>query len=401
MPRLTKRLIDSLKPRDRDYVVWDSDVKGFGARVRPSGRITYVLKYRVGGGRSGVARKPAIGAHGSITADQARAIARGWLAEVARGGDPGGQRKERRRAPTMAEVADRYLAEHVAEHNKPSTAREFKRLVQTRIKPAIGSLRVGDVSRQDVMNLHHAMRSTPRQVNQTLSVLSKMFGLCEAWGLRPDGSNPCRRVQRFRERKRERFLSTEELARLGAELAEAEATGTELPGAVAAIKLLAMTGCRTGEIVGLKWTRVDMERGVIDLADAKAGARPVGLGAAALAVLAGLERNSEWVIEAARGEPLAYQALARAWRRIRKRAGLGDARLHDLRHGFGTVAGGLGLNAFIIRDLLGHKTLAMSGRYVERDIDPLRTAADAVSGRIAAAMKGESAEVVELPRARR
>ena len=94
MPRLTKRLIDSLKPKDRGYVVWDSDVKGFGGRVRPSGRITYILKYRVGGGRSGIARKPAIGARGSITTDQARAIARGWLAEVARGGDPGGQPRE-------------------------------------------------------------------------------------------------------------------------------------------------------------------------------------------------------------------------------------------------------------------------------------------------------------------
>ena len=91
MPRLPKRLIDSLKPKDRGYVVWDSDVKGFGGRVRPSGRITYILKYRVGGGRSGIARKPAIGARGSITADQARAIARGWLAEVARGGDRGSQ----------------------------------------------------------------------------------------------------------------------------------------------------------------------------------------------------------------------------------------------------------------------------------------------------------------------
>ena len=400
MSRLTKKRIDALKSREQEYTVWDGELPGFGARVRPSGRITYVLKYRVGGGRTGTARKPAIGAHGAITAHEARKIAKDWLAQVARGGDPGGARKEGRSAKSVAEVADKYLFEHMEEHNKPSTAKEVRRLVEKRIKPALGTKRITDLSRGDVARFHHGMRASPRQANHALAVLSKMLSLCETWGLRPDRSNPCRHIKRFPEVERSRFLSPDELARLGAALTEAETTGQEPPGAITAIKLLAVTGCRSGEIVGLRWNHVDLDRAVINLPDAKAGARLVVLGAHALALLAGLKRESERVIEVEAGRPLTYSALARTWQRIRKKAGLDDIRLHDLRHGYGTAAGGLGLNAFLVRDLLGHKTLAMSGRYVERGTDPLRAAADSVAGKISRAMEGKEAEVVELSKAK-
>lgn len=401
MSRLTKKLINSLKPRKQEYIVWDGEIPGFGARVRPSGRITYVLKYRVGGGRTGTPRKPAIGVHGAITVHEARKTAKDWLAQVTRGGDPGGERKEGRTAKSVAEVADLYISDHVEEHNKPSTAKEFRRLVEKRIKPALGTKRITELNKTDVARFHHGMRASPRQANHALAVLSKMLSLCETWGLRPDRSNPCRHIKKFPEVVRSRFLSPGELARLGASLTEAETTGQEPHGAIIAIKLLAFTGCRCGEIVGLVWNHVDLDRAVINLPDAKAGARIVVLGAPALALLAGLNRNSEWVIEAEPGKPLTYSALARTWQRIRKKAGLDNIRLHDLRHGYGTAAGGLGLNAFMVRDLLGHKTLAMSGRYVERDTDPLRAAADSVAGKIAGAMEGKEAEVVELSKAKR
>ena len=399
MPKLTTKHVKALKPRDRDYVAWDSEISGFGARVRPSGRITYIFKYRVGGGRTGTMRKPTIGVHGAITADKAREIARDWAGQVAHGGDPGGQRKENRRALTINEIADRYLTEHVDVHNKASTAREFRRLVERRVKPKLGRMRAAAVTHNDIAKLHSEMKGVPRSANQTLAVLSKLFSLCETWGVRPPHSNPCHGIKKYAEVQRDRFLSAEELGRLGRALREAE--GRELAGAVAAIRLLAFTGARAGEVIGLTWDRMDTEHGVIYLADAKAGARPVPLGAPALEVLSGIKRNSEWVCEAAPGVVLTYNQLNRAWRHVRKAAALDGVRLHDLRHGYGTAAGGLGLNAFVIRDLLGHKTLAMTGQYVQRDTDPLRAAADAVSGQIAAAMKGEEAEVVELAKAKR
>jgi integrase len=239
------------------------------------------------------------------------------------------------------------------------------------------------------------MRERPYEANRTLTLLSKMFNLTEAWGLRPSGSNPCRHVQRYREQKRERFYSTEELKRLGEALAEAERTNVELPGVVAAIRLLALTGCRLGEILALRWEHVDLDKAVLRLAEAKTGARPVSLGDPAVVLLGGLQRQSGPVVCGFDPEsPLSQWVLAKAWRRIREHAGLTNARLHDFRHTVGTYGGQAGFNAFVVRDLLGHKTLAMTGRYVERDADPIRAAADHVSGRIAAALEGKSAEVL-------
>jgi integrase len=227
-----------------------------------------------------------------------------------------------------------------------------------------------------------------------------MFNLAEIWGLRPTHSNPCRGVRPFPERKRERFLNADELSRLGAALADE--THPELPSVITAVRLLALTGCRVGEILALKWDHVDLKAGLLRLADAKAGPRNVTLGAPAISLLAELPKDrSSYVVWGSKPDmPLTIWTLEDAWKRIREAAKLTDARLHDLRHTVGTYAGQAGLNAFIVRDLLGHKTLAMTGRYVERDADPMRAAADSVSGRIAAAMAGEKgAEVVPFSRA--
>jgi integrase len=225
-----------------------------------------------------------------------------------------------------------------------------------------------------------------------------MFNLAEAWGLRPDGSNPCRHVKRFREAKRERFFSGDELKAVGAALAKAEAKGKESRAALLALRLLALTGCRVSEIVSLRWENVDLKAGLIRLPDAKAGARPVALPAPAQAILAERAKESGCVIEGRKpGKPLSRFDLDNAWRRIRKAAKLEDARLHDFRHTVGTYGGQAGYNAFLVRDLLGHKTLAMTGRYVEKDADPLKRAADAVANRIAAAMQGKQAEREALP----
>ena len=391
--KLIKRVVEAHPSGDRDIILWDTELKGFGCKVTPRARKVYFVYYRT---RDGQQRRPTIGLHGTVTCEQARETAKQWLAEVAAGGDPSAQRKAKKDAPTIGELSERYLTEHVEVHNKPSTAREVRRLVESRIKPTLGRIKVHAITRAEVKAWHHAMRETPYEGNRAFSALSKLFSLAvNDWQLRLD--NPCKGVKRYPERKRERFFSEAELARIGAVLTDAERERTELPGTIAAVRLLALTGLRLSEVLMLRWEHFDRDGGALRLPDAKAGARTVSLGALVLATLSEMEQRGHWIVAGPTPEkPFSASTLEKAWRRIRQRAQVPGARLHDFRHTVGTYAAQTGANAFMVRDKLGHKTLAMTGRYVERDADPLRVLSDKVENRIAAAMKGKSGEVVEI-----
>jgi integrase len=394
VPNLTKRFVEGLKPSDCDIYAWDRKLAGFGLRVKPSGVRSYFVQYRTLHGRS---RRLTIGRHGALTVDEARKEARGLLAATSHGEDPAGARAGARKAPSVSQLCDRYLAEHVVIHNRPSTAKEFARLIDRHVRPELGKQKAHAVTRQDIVKLHHRLKDTPRQANHVLSVLSKMFSLAELWGLRPENSNPCRRIKRYDEAKRERFLSEAELKRLGGVLNQAEANQTALLGVINGLRLLALTGCRLSEILRLEWDHVDFEAGVLALPGAKTGTRLHSVGAPALAILASIPRieGSPRVLHGPiSSEPLSTNTIEGAWRRIRKAAGLQDVRIHDLRHTVGTYAGQTGANAFLIRDKLGHRTLAMTGRYVSRDPDPLRSLSNQVENRIASAMRGEISDNV-------
>ena len=211
IPKLTRRAVEALKANGADTVYWDGELTGFGVRVRKSGRRNYVLQTRV----RGKLRWFTIGQHGRITPDEARVAALEILAQAKMGIDPRDADAKRKAEPVMTELGRRFLEEYVPNHCKPSTQGEYRRSVELFIDPAIGEMRISEVERKDIAKLHFDLRDKPYQANRTLGVLSKMFSLAEIWGLRPDGSNPCRHVKRYKESKRERFLSPEETERLG------------------------------------------------------------------------------------------------------------------------------------------------------------------------------------------
>ena len=393
MTKLTNRTVAATRPRDRDVFVWDDELPGFGLRVKPSGVKSYVIQYR---NRHNDSRRITIGRHGVIGPEKARRKAKKMLADVQDGADPATERKDDREAPTVAELAEKYLREHAAPHKKPRSVEEDQRLLRLHVLPALGRKKVAGITRADITGLHHAMRDTPGAANRTLALVSKMLNLAEKWGLRPDGSNPCRHVDRYPERKMERFLSVDELGRLGAVLAEAERTATELRSVIAAVRLLMFTGARLGEILNLEWSHVDFERSCLRLPESKTGAKVIHLNAPALEVLNGIERDgSPWVI-AGRDPNKPLVNLRKPWHRIRKAAGLDNVRLHDLRHSFASVGVAGGLSLPMIGALLGHTQPATTARYAHLAADPLKQAADMIGGRIAAALRGESGEVVEL-----
>lgn len=384
MAKLNKRSVDAAAPGPGERFLWDEELRGFGLRVFPSGRKTFFVQYR--DRVHGRTRRYVLGTYGVLTPAEARALAVEALAEVQKGGAPSETRRQAAQAPTVADLCERYVADYAKARKKPRSLAEDERLIDDFIKPVLGRRKVASVKRPDVVRLHNAMAGTPYQANRALAVLSKMFNLAERWGLRSDGSNPVRQVDRFRERKRERFLSETELARLGKHLAEAEAAGTEKAPTLAAIRLLFFTGCRLSEILGLRWADVDFERRCLRLADSKTGARVVPLNAPALKVLADLEPDdSPWVIRGRRrGAPLVN--LGKPWRRIREATKLGDVRIHDLRHSFASVAAGSGHSLVVIGALLGHRQATTTHRYAHLSDDPVRTATEVVGARIEAAM---------------
>lgn len=357
--KITKRVVDAAPiPEKGENWIRDTELTGFSLRILASGSKTYQVQYRSGG----ATRRVSLGKHGTITCDEARTEAKIILGDVSKGKDPSQERSTYRGAPTIAQVCERFMDEYVPVHCKESTAKEYRRNVDLFIKPAMGTRKVPDITRTDIAKLHHDHRDKPYQANRTLGVLSVVFNQCEVWGFRPDGSNPCRHVKKYTEKKRERFLSPEEMKRLFEVLDECEKDGSESPAMCNAIRLLALTGCRLGEIQTLKWEYIEGK--TFKLPDSKTGAKTVYLGQAVLDVLAKAERieNNPYVITGNK-EGQYLSDFQKPWRRIRKKSGLDDVRIHDLRHSFASFGLANGLNLAEIGKLLGHSQVQTTARY--------------------------------------
>lgn len=380
MTKITKRSVEATTPGDQEFFVWDQELKGFGLRVYPSGRKMYLVQFRA----RGRLRRVNIGLHGAVTAEIARTEAMKHLSTVRLGGDPAGERDHHKTAPTVKEFGQRFLDEHVAVHCKLTTQTEYKRSVELFINPKLGSHRIIDVTRADVVELHQSMKATPYQANRTLGVLSVMFSVANTWDVRTDSVNPCWKVKRYREEQRERYLTASEMARLGKVLRESKSE----PEAVNCIRLLLLTGCRLSEIQKLKWAHVDLKTGALRLPDSKTGAKLVTIGKAAIEILKTIPKikDNPYVITGQiEGQHLTD--MQRPWRRIRKRAGLGDVRIHDLRHSFASDALQLGEDLPMIGKLLGHTQIQTTARYAHLKTDPIKLAADKVANAIAEALE--------------
>jgi len=415
---LTKRVVDAAEPRAKRYEIHDSKLEGFGLRVTPNGVKTWSATYREGdGGRRARKRRVTLGRVGTLTPDEARDAAQKLLASAKLGGDPATAKAMRRATVTVGELAEAFLEKHVEAKRKPGTAAQYSDIINRIVIPELGSMKVDSVKRADLARLHLAWSETPYQANRVLAVVGSMFTFGARVGLVTEGHNPARGIERFPEQGRETFLTVEQLERLGGAIREAETVGvpwdTDLtkpgakhlprdaerrrtkiaPEAAAALRLLIFTGARLREVLHLRWSEVDIERGLLFLPDSKTGKKAIILNAPALAVLAGLPRCGDYVIPGhtratADGtvEHHPRADLKRPWAVVSKRAGLGEVRLHDLRHTFASVGAGSGLGLPLIGKLLGHKHSATTQKYAHLAADPLRKASDGIGATIAAAM---------------
>lgn len=380
---LTDEKVRKLKPTEVEQIIWDQQISGLGVRVTPAGKKSFVLKFRVGG----LSKKPTLGAcgPGALSVAEARAIAVSWKSSAQQGLDPTRARQQERSAPTMNDLCDEYVRRH---GSRKRSGFEDQRKIDVVIKPRIGALRVKDVSQLDVEALHRGMKDRPYEGNRVLALLSKMFSLAEKWGWRE--GNPAQGVEKFAEEKRERFLSRDELVRLDSALtAYAEERGDlTAQDAADAIRLLLLTGCRSGELLSATWSQFDLEKAMWTKPSSHTKTKKVHrvtLSAPAVALLNGLWQRREvpnrYVFPGTGDQH--RKSLKAAWSDIRIRAGIEDVRIHDLRHTSASLMLSAGVPLDIVGRVLGHTQAQTTLRYAHLSDEAGKAATDALGKVIA------------------
>ena len=428
---LTDARVKRLQPGEKDYVEWDEGNRGFGVRVwpagvkSPDGKKTFIAVYRMRGEVS--PRRYTIGSFPSVGVEEARKEAKLILAKAALGQDPSADRSKQRKVMTMSELCDEYLVQGCG-HKKASTTATDKGRIERHIKPLLGKKRINQISKADVRQFLNdvANGKTAADIKtgkfgraivtggkgtatRTLRLLGGIFSYAVDRGYIE--MNPRAGVEGFRDKKNTRWLENIELARLGDALREAETDGipwrqndgvnakhrakianareTISPHAIAAIRLLLLTGCRLREILHLRWQDVSFEQASLHLPDSKTGVRNVYLSAPALNVLAEIPRiegNPFVIVGAEKDKP--RSDLKRPWARLTEYAGLPNLRLHDLRHSYASVGAASGMGLLFVGKLLGHASTATTEQYAHIANDPLRQANETIGQQIADALLG-------------
>ncbi|MGL4576660.1 MAG: tyrosine-type recombinase/integrase, partial [Burkholderiaceae bacterium] len=374
--KLTKTVVEAAQARSVDLELRDTLVPGFFCKVTPAGRKVFMIQYRTNAGER---RKPSLGLFGELSVEQGRALAKDWLAEVRRGGDPGGEKVEARRALTVKDLCVRFMEDYSKTRNRPSTQISYQRQIDRSIVPAFGSKKIPDVTRADVIALMKHMEKSPTQANRVLSCIRKMFNMAELWDYRPDGSNPCRHVPKYPEKRRTRLITDEQMGQLFAYLDKADAEGLEHPTMTLAIRLQFAFAARRSEIMLLQWDWVDLLNRRVVWPESKTGhiSKPISEEAYRLLSSAVRYENSPYVCPAIHDhtQPLAGDTYYQAWRRILRRAGVPPVGTHGIRHRSATDIANSGVPVKVGMALTAHKTVTMFMRYVHAEDDPVRAAA--------------------------
>jgi integrase len=390
MPKLTQELVESLPADGRDRIIFDAGTEGFGIRVTATGRKIFIAQAR----SAGKVRRTSVGTFPEMTVKRARQEALPVRAAMRRDEDPRAERAARIKAieagtVTVSAFADRWLAEYVRLKLKRRTIADYERLLEQKIKPALGHLLVTRVAKDDVLKFHSSLAATPRRANYAVSTFRAIMTFAEDCGLRPPASNPARRIKMYREKARERFLSEAEIGSAAEGIAAAEQAGKIGPHAAAALRLALFTGARRGELMAAEWSHLDWERRFIRLPDSKGNEpRTIYLSDAALQVLKGIPRIGKFIVAGAQpDEP--YQNLSRAWMIAREFVGLDDVRLHDLRHSYASLAASKGVSLQMIGKLLGHRVSATTQRYAHLARDAVASVNDELGEAMASAIEAK------------
>jgi integrase len=424
--KITKTVFDRAAPQATRQTIMDSELSGFGLRVEPSGVKTFFVRYRAdGGGRSAPQRLMTI-AMGGRTVEQVRTEAKRLLGFVAAGGDPAGERSQERKAETVADLIDLYEREGLivqrgirqGEPMKPLTAKLTMARLRAHVMPLLGRRKAKDIGAGDIERFVRDVaagktakdeKTGPRTrvivtggdgaARKVVRDMSAMFSFAVRRGIVP--ANPVSTAAvRKTDGRSETYLSLDDLTRLGAVLAAMVAEG--MPSKVAdGVRLLALTGCRRNEILGLRWSEIDLEAGLLRLEDTKTGRSLRPLPAAAAAILARIEKThgSDFVFPASTGAGF-YTGTKRFWPVIRRRAELPpEATLHSLRHSVGALSASSGESILVVGAILGHANPRSTSVYAHVAQDPAKRAADRIAATVDAAMGGHRrAEVVVLKR---
>lgn len=380
MPKLTKSYVETLKCAEKSYEVWDTDIKGLGCMVHPTGKKTYYFLYRFKGTRK---HRLKVGVHGHITCEIAKEIVRGWMGDLARGIDPKEHHKknssEEKQHMTVEAFLELFVEKYKKVHNKPNTIKKDVERMRSAIIPFLGKLTISAVIQEDILKFQEHLKNIPGQFNRCHALLRKAFSLAELWGYRIKNSNPCHGIHRYPEKKKERFLTQEELVKLDGVLKKQEDLRKLSPYSLAAIRMLMYTGCRLSEILTLQWEDVFLKEGYIHLKDSKTGEKRIPLNESACNILATLNQ--------VKGNPYIFvgnkpgtclSTLQDAWHKIRSLANLEGVRIHDLRHTFASLAIKQGVDLYTVSKLLGHKNIATTTRYAHLEMKQLLKATNVV-----------------------
>ena len=367
MPNVTlsDARLRALTPRKTAYDIRDGKLKSFGVRVLPSGGKRFFVHCQHRGERVW----KIVGEAGTMTVGNARSRAAETLATIRRGEDVTLQPDE-----TLFEAVAETVFERYERIWKARTLYVNRCYLRKQILPHFTGRRIADIDRKDVQTWFASLRATPVAGDRSMPVLSVILREAEAMGLRPEDSNPCLRIPRYRRKGRERFLSDEEIRRLSACLS---AHSERWPEHVAAIRLLLLTGCRKGEILTLRWA--DYREGHLFLRDSKTGPRTVWLSQPARSVLDAIARTSRWMFPTShQGRPRGPGWLHHFWCKVRIETDLRDVRLHDLRHTHASLALRQGETVLTIGRLLGHGNPETTLKYTHLADTMVRDAAEAV-----------------------